>query len=54
LEQKYSLPFEKFEDLFQADKIPNQHSYEVEQDYLEWEGLICRQRRLSEVRNSVE
>jgi hypothetical protein len=54
LEQKYGLPFEKFENLFQAGKIPNQHSYEVEQEYLEWEGLICRQQRLSEVRNSVE
>jgi len=48
LEDKYRIPHEKFEELFQAGEIPHQHSYEVEQDYLEWEGLICRQRRLSE------
>jgi translation initiation factor 2 alpha subunit (eIF-2alpha) len=42
LEQKYGSPFEKFEDLFQAGKIPNQNGYEVEQEYLEWESLICR------------
>ena len=53
LEQKYGIVFEKFEELFQAGHILNQHSYEVEQDYLEWEGLISRQRRLSEMRDLV-
>lgn len=53
LEHKYGRPFKEFEELFQAGRIPNQHSYEIEQDYLEWEGLICRERRLSEVRDSV-
>jgi len=48
LEQKYGAAFEQFHDRFQAGQIPNQHSYAVEQDYLEWEGLICRQRRLKE------
>lgn len=48
LEQKYGVAFEQFHNRFQAGQIPNQHSYDVEQDYLEWEGLICRQRRLKE------
>ena len=37
-EQKYSMSFPQFD------------SFAIEQDYLEWEGLICRQRRLQEVR----
>ena len=50
LEQKYGMSFEQFDVRFQAEGLPNQYSYEVEQDYLEWEGLLCRQRRLQEVR----
>jgi hypothetical protein len=49
LEQKYGISFEQFDERFQAGEIPSQHGYEVEQDYLEWEGLLCRQRRLKEV-----
>ena len=49
LEQKYGMSFEQFDVRFQAEEFPNQYSYEVEQDYLEWEGLLCRQRRLQEV-----
>jgi len=48
LEQKYGLAFAEFDTRFQAGEVPNQHNYEIEQDYLEWEGLICRQRRLKE------
>jgi len=48
LEQKYGTSFEEFDQRFQAGEIPNQHSFEVEQDYLEWEGLLCRRRRLQE------
>jgi len=50
LEQKYGMSFEPFDQRFQAGAIPSQHSYAVEQDYLEWEGLVCRQKRLREVR----
>ena len=50
LEQKYRMSFEEFDGCFQGGEIPNQDSCEVEQDYLEWEGLLCRQRRLQEVR----
>jgi hypothetical protein len=44
--QKYGMSFEVFEAQFQAAALPQVDSYEVEQDYLEWEGLLCRQRRL--------
>ena len=49
LEQKYGMSFEQFDVRFQAEEFPNQYSYEVEQDYLECEGLLCRQRRLQEM-----
>jgi len=49
LEQKYGMSFEQFNVRFQAEEFPNQYSYAVEQDYLEWEGLLCRQRRLQEL-----
>jgi hypothetical protein len=51
LEQKYGMSFEQFNVSFQAGALSNQYSYEVEQNYLEWEGLLCRQRRLQEVRD---
>ena len=53
LEQKYGMSFDQFDVRFQAEEVPNQYSYEVEQDYLEWEGLLCRQRRLQEVRDCL-
>ena len=53
LEQKYGMSFEQFDVRFQVEELPNQYSYEVEQDYLEWEGLLCRQRRLREVRDCL-
>jgi hypothetical protein len=49
LEQKYGMSFEQFDVCFQAEEFPHQYSYEVEQDYLEWEGLLCRRRKLQEV-----
>lgn len=53
MEQKYGMTFEQFDERFQAGQIPNQHRFAVEQDYLDWEGLICRQRHLREVRESI-
>jgi len=52
LEQKYGTSFEQFEVRFQRGEIPQQHSYEIEQDYLQWEGLVCRQRRLREAEDT--
>ncbi len=52
LEQKYGMSFAEFDKRFQAGEIPDQHSYAVEQDYLEWEGLLRRQRRVKELLKS--
>jgi len=53
LEYKYGSTFEAFDTRFQAGEIPDQYGYEVEQDYLEWEGLLCWQQRLRGVREWV-
>ena len=47
-EKKYGMNFEAFKKLWDAGRVPNQYAYEVEKDYLEWEGLITRQTRLEE------
>ena len=38
-ETKYKVEFEEFKKLWEADKIEEKHSYEVETDFLEWEAL---------------
>lgn len=50
LERKYGMPFDDFQGRGQREEIPNQFSYEVESDYLEWEGLTSRKRKLERIR----
>ena len=46
LEEKYGMPFEQFESLGEQGKLPDQFSYDVENDYLEWDGLVSRKKKL--------
>ena len=39
-EAKYGLRFEAFAQAWQAEKIHNRYSHEVEHDYMEWESLV--------------
>ena len=48
-EQKYGMPFEQFQARGQVGHIPNQFSYEVESDYLEWDGFTSRKAKLEEI-----
>lgn len=52
-EEKYLMPFKEFDIKFQSELIPDQFSYKVEKDYLEWEGLMSRQRRLEAILQSI-
>ncbi len=54
LEKKYQMSFIEFDQKFQAKEIPDQFGYMVESDYLEWEGLISRYKRLEEILRWVE
>ena len=46
--KKYGLDFEAFKKLWDAGQVTNQYAYEVEKDYLEWEGLVMRKAKLVE------
>lgn len=49
-ERKYGMSFEQFQARGQDESIPNQFSYKVEGDYLEWDGLMSRKRKLEKIR----
>lgn len=48
-ERKYEMHFEQFQARGQAENLPNQFSYQVESDYLEWDGLMSREKKLEEI-----
>ena len=48
-EQKYGLSFKQFQIRGQKGEIPDQFSYEVESDYMEWEGLMSRKKKLEKI-----
>ena len=48
-EQRYGMSFEKFEFNGRSGDLPARFSYPVEQDYIDWDGLIARQRKLQEI-----
>ncbi len=39
-EEKYGMDFATFRAAWGSGKISDRHSYEVEKDYWEWEGLL--------------
>lgn len=41
-ENKYKMTFDVFKEKFEKSEIPEPYSYNVENDYLEWEGLVNR------------
>ena len=45
-EEKYGMSFEKFETLWDENKIANKHSYEIESDFIDWEMLQMEKREL--------
>ena len=48
-ERKYGMSFEKFQAQGENKGIPDQFSYEVESDYLEWDGLTSRKKKLEKI-----
>ena len=39
-ETRYQMGFIEFKKAWDADKIPNRHSLQVERDYWEWEAAV--------------
>jgi hypothetical protein len=48
-EQRYGMPFEKFQQAWESDQIADKYSYEVEKDYWEWETVHVDFPRLREM-----
>jgi hypothetical protein len=49
LEQKYGMSFEQFMMQGEAGTLPDQFSFEVERDYLEWDGLMSRKHKIEKI-----
>lgn len=48
-EQRYAQDFTAFRQAWQEGRIPNQYTYEVEQDYWEWEAAVSDEQRLQQL-----
>lgn len=48
-EKKYEMTFKEFQSHGEEENIPHQFSYDVESDYLEWDGLISRKKKLEKI-----
>ena len=48
LGKKYGMNFSEFNKKWHEGKIKNKFSYNVEKDYIEWETLDTRKKRLKE------
>jgi hypothetical protein len=43
------VPFDEYKRLWETEDRSEHYTYEVEMDYLEWEALVTRQKRLEGV-----
>lgn len=52
-EKKYGLPFNKFQEAWQAGRITAKYSYAVEGDYWNWEAAVSETGALQELSESM-
>lgn len=45
-EHEYGMDFEEFKHAWQEGRIADEHSYEVEQDYWQWEAVVTDEQKL--------
>lgn len=45
-EEKYGMPFEAYKQIWNTEDREEDYSYVAESDYLEWEALVTRLKRL--------
>ncbi|MEK6888036.1 MAG: hypothetical protein AABX14_03770 [Candidatus Aenigmatarchaeota archaeon] len=53
-EKKYGMNFSEFKKKWHEGKIKNKFSYNVEKEYIEWETLDTRKKRLKEASRWLE
>lgn len=49
-EAKYGCTFEEYKRVWETEDRPEHYSYEAESEYLEWEALVTRKKRLKALR----
>ncbi len=47
-ERKYGMPFEAYRRVWNSEENEDHYTFEAENDYLMWEGVVTRHKRLSE------
>lgn len=48
-EDKYGMSFEEYRERWEAEDKPEYYTYEAERDFLEWEALVTRRKRLEDL-----
>ena len=49
--EKYGMPFDEYHRLWETEDRDEDYNWETERDYLEWEALVTRKRRLEATYN---
>lgn len=52
-EQRYGMGFQAFRNVWNEDRIPDRYSYQVEQDYWDWEAAVTDRQKLAEMPDSL-
>jgi hypothetical protein len=52
-ERRHGMNFESFKRAWEEDRIADKHSYEVEQEYWEWEAAVTDEDRLRQMLDSL-
>jgi hypothetical protein len=47
-QEKHGMPFEEYKKVWETEDREEHYTYEAEQNYLEWEALATRRKRLVE------
>ena len=47
-ESKYGMSFEDYRYIWKSEDKPEHYTFEAEDDYLMWEGIVTRRKRLVE------
>jgi len=47
-EEKYGMPFEAYKQIWETEDREEHYTRQAEWDYLEWEALVTRRKRLME------
>jgi len=47
-EEKHKIPFEAYRQIWETEGREEHYTHQVEWDYLEWEALVTRRKRLME------